>query len=70
MNLKTRIRIALLKRRARAAYARMQTPDHLTCGRHLADHITGGRLSKAEAEFEEIIGELRRIDPIAPVKSI
>ncbi|WP_285803650.1 hypothetical protein [Ponticoccus alexandrii] len=39
MDQKTTMRIALLKRRARAAYAKMQMPAHLDCGRHLADDI-------------------------------
>tara|TARA_R110002126_G_scaffold290704_4_gene448318 strand:- start:19565 stop:19780 length:216 start_codon:yes stop_codon:yes gene_type:complete len=66
MSLKTKIRILLLKRKARAAHARMQVPAHFDCGRQLADHIMGGKLSAAKREFEEVMSELRRIDPTAP----
>jgi len=69
MSLVKQMQIASLKRKARRAYARMQIPSHLDCGRHLADHITGGQLSAAEREFEDIMTRLRELHPEAPQKS-
>lgn len=61
----SRIKIAMLKRRARALYLEMHSGNDLSCGAHLADFIRPS-LAKAEAEFEAVMAQLRELDPAAP----
>jgi hypothetical protein len=54
----TKIRIALLKRKARSLlYANRAEMDTTDCGFRLRDTLSGGRLSRREAEARRLVAE-------------
>jgi hypothetical protein len=65
MNLKTAMRIAALKAKARRLYLEIhQRSNALDCGAHLARVVSPG-ISRAERQFQETMATLASIDPDA-----
>lgn len=59
------LRIALLKRRARRLYlANAVELSNKTCGFHMADYLSGGRLSRREAQIKELYEEGQRLEEV------
>lgn len=59
-------RIVLLKSELRAAYREYMAMDTYGAGNELFNHMTGGRLDAARNKCNEILRELRTLDPNAP----
>jgi len=71
MQMLNALKIYFLKRRARRIHARiLEIEETYDCGRTLRNHIIGGRQQRLEYEFQDIMAELRRIDPSAPRRTI
>jgi|GEM_PF-5309654 len=65
-NLLDRAKIALLKRRARRAYrAYNKAAGSVSCGRALAEHVSGA-VFEAKVEFNGVMDKLAKLDPDAP----
>ncbi|MGO3701154.1 hypothetical protein ACTXK7_07325 [Vreelandella alkaliphila] len=64
-------RIHQLKGRARKLYlAYTGAHDHLDCGNHLADHITGGRRQRLAAAFNATLDKLEALGAAPPSKRL
>lgn len=60
-------RIRQLRSRARKLYiAYADTYDHLACGNHLADHITGGRRRRIANAFNATLDKLESLGDNPP----
>ncbi|MGY4876473.1 hypothetical protein ACLUEY_01150 [Vreelandella aquamarina] len=60
-------RIRQLRSRARKLYtAYTRTYDHLECGNHLADHITGGRRKRIANAFNATMDKLESLGENPP----
>lgn len=67
MNLRTKLRIWMLKNRARALVrAEDQLFERYDCGADMINYITGGRLTRIRAQFLETMAQIRLLDPSAP----
>jgi len=59
----TRLRIWRLKRRARRLYlANLRELDDADCGFALRDELSGGRLSRREAEVKRLVAEAMALE--------
>jgi hypothetical protein len=58
---------AILRRRYLAYQGVAQD---LSCGAALADHITGGRLSRAKASLNEAVRKCQSLDPTCQLNEI
>jgi hypothetical protein len=60
-------RIQQLKKRARRLYiAYVEAHDHLGCGHHLADHLTGGRRKRLAKAFNTTVDRLEALGANPP----
>lgn len=68
IDIKRRLEIWSLKRQARQLSMEIMDiqDDYYMAGAHMADVMTGGRLSSATTELTKIMARLREIDPEAP----
>lgn len=61
------VRIQQLKKRARRLYiAYVEAHDHLGCGHHLADHLTGGRRKRLAKAFNATVDRLEALGANPP----
>lgn len=62
-----RVRIQLLRRRARRLYlAYAHVYDQYHCGNHLAEHITGGRSQRIARAFNATLDKLEALGDNPP----
>ena len=55
-----------IKKQARKHFYAAEIPDHLDCGRHMADIIRGTNSVGHAKAYKNCVARLRRIDPTFP----
>lgn len=70
MQIPTRLKIVLLRRRLRRQYLAYQNLRSGDGGRHITNIITGGRVDRCARRVNETLDRLSQLDPAAPAERL
>lgn len=65
MSIRKSFQIIQLKSKLRSEYLQYTSGHGLSCGKHLADHIQGFNRDACRIRCNELLAQLRQLDPAA-----